>query len=176
MTVGRIVCSLYHMGTLTTINGRSYALLNGQSVSRSTYTGLSDVWPSGAYRSTTSSMHLPDTNGLYLRGADFGSSNDPDVALRVALSGVLPSGTAVGSYQTANAKSHAHASGTQSATANQIYGGGGENATNSTGLVSTTDAIVSGTSASIGRPIEFNKANVEFDVDNHVVYYYIGLD
>jgi hypothetical protein len=122
-------------------------------------------------------MHLPDTNGLYLRGANFGATNDPDALLRVALSGVAPSGLAVGSYQTANVKSHAHASGTQSTPNGGGYGGGNEGgAMRTVNSVSTTTADIVATSASNGRPIEFNKAGVEFDVDNTVVYFYIALN
>jgi hypothetical protein len=163
------------MGTIVSIQGTMFALLNGQSVSRNAYQSLSTVWPSGAYTSDTTTIDLPDTNGLYLRGANLGSTNDPDALLRVALSGVSPSGLAVGSYQTSNVKSHAHVSGTQDTTLGFLFSGGGESAVRSTFSATTTVADVISTSASAGRPIEFNKAGVEFDVDNTVVYYYIAL-
>jgi len=177
MTVGRVVCSFYHMGTLVDIQGTTFALLNGQSVSRSAYPSLSTVWPSGSYTSNATTIVLPNANGLYLRGANLGSTNDPDGLLRVALSGVAPSGNAVGSYQTANVKSHAHASGTQGAS-NLFHRDGFEGGTSWTGTSTNTTStpVVVGTSLSTNRPIEFNKAGVEFDVDNTLVYFYIALN
>jgi hypothetical protein len=165
------------MGTIVTIQGTAFALLNGQSVSRSAYPSLSTVWPSGSYTSDATTIVLPNANSLYLRGATLGSANDPDVLLRVALSGVAPSGLAVGSYQTANVKSHAHVSGTQTTSSGPVaYPGGSSPALASDSFTtSTTSGTVIATSLSANRPIEFNKSAVEFDVDNTVVYYYIAL-
>jgi hypothetical protein len=134
------------------------------------------VWPSGAYTSDSTTIRLPNTNGLYLRGANLGSTNDPDALLRVALSGVSPSGLAVGSYQTANVKAHAHVSGTQNTSIGGLFFGGSESGSTGNTTVNTTTADVLSTSASTGRPIEFNNPNVEFDVANTVVYYYIALN
>ena len=175
MTVGRIVCSLYHLGTITTIQGTSFALLNGQSVSRSSYPALSSVWPSGAYTSTSVNIHLPQTNTLYLRGANFGGSGDPDSSVRIALSGTQPTTTSVGSYQIANVKQHAHVSGSASANlgSNASFT---DDTTRSQTSVSTTTVSTISSSVAGTRPIEFNKANVDFDVDNTKVYFYIALD
>lgn len=174
MTVGRIVCSLYHLGTITTIQNTTFALLNGQSVSRSSYPTLSTLWPSGAYTSTSTNIHLPQTNTLYLRGANFGGSGDPDSSVRIALSGTQPTTTSVGSYQIANVKQHAHASGTAPADVNSVQPFSGSSATIAVTVssrVSTTSSTVAGT-----RPIEFNASGVEFDVDNTKVYFYIALN
>lgn len=174
MTVGRIVCSLYHFGTLATIQGTTFALLNGQSVSRSSYPTLSSVWPSGAYTSTSVNIHLPQTNTLYLRGANFGSSGDPDSSVRVSLSGTQPSGHSVGSYQISNVKQHTHVSGSANTLgAVTIAGGGNVRPVSAAGT--TTSATISSSVAGT-RPIEFNNANVDFDVDNTKVYFYIALN
>jgi len=174
MTVGRIVCSLYHFGTLATIQGKTFALLNGQSVSRSSYPTLSALWPSGVYASTSTNIHLPQSNTLYLRGANFGGSGDLDSSVRVALSGVQPSGHSVGSYQVSNVKQHTHASGSFDALGSAIVTGGG-NTRNVSVATTTTSATISSSVAGT-RPIEFNAANVDFDVDNTKVYFYIALD
>lgn len=174
MTVGRIVCSLYHFGTLATIQGTTFALLNGQSVSRSSYPTLSSVWPSGAYASTSVNIHLPQTDTLYLRGANFGSSGDPDSSVRVSLSGTQPSGHSVGSYQISNVKQHTHASGSAN-TLGAVTRAGGGNVIPLSVAVTTTSATISSSVAGT-RPIEFNAANVDFDVDNTKVYFYIALD
>jgi len=174
MTVGRIVCSLYHLGTITTIQNTTFALLNGQSVSRSSYPTLSTLWPSGAYTSTSTNIHLPQSNTLYLRGANFGGSGDPDSSVRAALSGTQPSGVSVGSYQISNVKQHLHASGTApvGATAPQSINESLTTITSaSSSRVSTTSSSVAGT-----RPIQFNASGVEFDVDNTKVYFYIALN
>ena len=175
MTVGRIVCSLYHLGTITTIQNTTFALLNGQSVSRSSYPALSTLWPSGVYASTSTNIHLPQTNTLHLRGANFGGSGDPDSSFRIALSGTQPSGHAVGSYQIPNVKAHVHASGTspQTVSVAQEFGGGAP-ATFTRAHVTATSSI---TSTVLGtRPIQLNKAGVEFEVDNTTVYFYIALN
>jgi hypothetical protein len=175
MTVGRIVCSLYHLGTITTIQNTTFALLNGQSVSRSSYPALSTLWPSGAYTSTSTNIHLPQTNTLHLRGANFNGSGDLDSSVRIALSGTQPTGNFVGSYQIPNVQAHVHASGSAPATNNtsqDLGGGPGYTATSSASTTtSTRTSTVLGT-----RPIELNKVGVEFEVDNTKVYFYIALN
>jgi hypothetical protein len=175
MTVGRIVCSLYHLGTITTIQNTTFALLNGQSVSRSSYPTLSTLWPSGAYTSTSTNIHLPQTNTLYLRGANFGGSGDPDSSVRAALSGTQPSGVSVGSYQISNVKQHAHASGSASAdlTSNSQFTT--DTSRSKTDAATTTVSTISSSVAGT-RPIQFNAAGVDFDVDNTKVYFYIALN
>ena len=174
MTVGRIVCSLYHLGTITTIQNTTFALLNGQSVSRSSYPALSTLWPSGAYTSTSTNIHLPQTNTLHLRGVNFNGSGDLDSSVRIALSGTQPTGNAVGSYQIPNVKAHVHASGTAPADSNvNNISAGGSPYTAAT-PVSTTTSTLSSTVLGT-RPIELNKVGVEFEVDNTKVYFYIAL-
>lgn len=174
MTVGRIVCSLYHLGTITTIQNTTFALLNGQSVSRSSYPALSTLWPSGAYTSTSTNIHLPQTNTLHLRGVNFNGSGDLDSSVRIALSGTQPTGNAVGSYQIPNVKAHVHASGTAPADSNVNNNGGGGPAYTAATPVSTTTSTRSSTVLGT-RPIELNKVGVEFEVDNTKVYFYIAL-
>lgn len=176
MTVGRIVCSLYHLGTITTIQNTTFALLNGQSVSRSSYPTLSTLWPSGAYTSTSINIHLPQTNTLYLRGTNFNGSGDLDSSVRIALSGAAPTGNSVGSYQISNVKQHVHASGSFGAGTTTLTDvGGGMTHPVAQGF-SQTVANVSSTVTGTGRPIQLNDSGVEFDVDNTKVYFYIALD
>ena len=174
MTVGRIVCSLYHLGTITTIQDTTFALLNGQSVSRSSYPTLSTLWPSGAYTSTSTNIHLPQTNTLHLRGANFNGSGDLDSSVRIALSGTQPTGDFVGSYQIPNVKAHVHASGTAPADSQSNSPSSGPSYTGTSSgdtTTSTLNSTVLGT-----RPIELNKVGVEFEVDNTKVYFYIALN
>lgn len=180
---GYIVPSLVHQGVIfTSAQGVTYALLNGQSISRAAYPGLSSVWPSGVYGGgdTSSPMHLPNLNNLYLRGNDFGRNADPNVTSRSALSGVAPSGAQIGSYQIGGTKSHSHASGTQNVTnpAFQKLGGGNERARNEEIGATTTEATIyfGPQSSGTGRPVELNTANIDFDVDHHKVYFYIAIN
>jgi hypothetical protein len=110
--LGTIVLSPLHRGTLYQEGSASYALLNGQILSRATYSELSLVWPSGFYGSTDVSMVLPDFNSAFIRGYDQNAGNDPDFLTRTTWSGVAPSGNELGSYQLGALKAHEHASGT----------------------------------------------------------------
>jgi len=174
--IGRIIFSLTHKGDVFEASGATYILLNGQEVDRTTYDQLSDVWASGCYGAgdVDSPMHMPDTNGLCLRGADFLSGNDVFVSTRTALSGVIPFGSGIGSYQVNQIKGHSHVSGSMEQThPDCIMGGGGEgpgqaSSTSSSTTVSTIEGL------NKNRPIHFNKSSVQFDVDHTKVYYYIA--
>jgi hypothetical protein len=169
---GQIILSAVHRGTGFSFQQRTYTLLNGQAISRSTFPDLSDVWPSGAYGGggTTTPMHMPDTAGLYLRGADFNRSADPGSASRTALSGILPTGSNVGSFQSAALKSHAHVSGTQTGVGGSMMDNGSESTNR---FASSADQLGTGfTLPTSSRPVRL-AASPEFDVDHTLVFMYI---
>lgn len=169
---GQIILSAVHRGTQFSFQQRTYTLLNGQAISRSSFADLSAVWPSGAYGggSTSTPMHMPDTTGLYLRGADFGRSADPGSASRTALSGSLPTGSNVGSFQAAALKSHAHVSGTQTGVGASMMDNGSESANRFASSANTSGTGI--TLPTSSRPVRL-AASPEFDVDHTLVYMYI---
>lgn len=169
---GQIVSSAVHLGTSFTRGGTTFVLLNGQAISRTSYPALSAVWPSGAYGGgdTTTPMHMPNTAGLYLRGADFLRNADPDSNSRTTLSGSLPTSSGVGSFQASALQSHSHVSGTQNGPYNSAMDNGGEGAVRTSSSSSQLGtSIVRPTST---RPITTN-ASTDFDVDHTLVYLYI---
>jgi len=171
--LGQIIYSAVHRGEVFTENGRTFALLNGQSLSRTTYASLSDLWPSGVFGGgdIDTPMHLPDTTGLYLRGVDFGRLADAEAANRTALSGSAPVGDVPGSYQTAAFKTHAHASGTARGVGFQGMYGGGESTRRFPGATATT---TDGPELhNPNRPISTDAG--AFDVDHVNVYMYISI-
>lgn len=169
---GQILLSAVHRGTLFSYAGKTFVLLNGQAISRTTYPTLSTVWPSGAYGGghTTTPMHMPNTAGLYLRGADFARGADPGSNSRTTLSGILPTASGVGSFQATALKSHSHVSGTQNGPYNSCMEGGGEGAERnitSSSQLGNGVVILSNT-----RPVTTN-SSTDFDVDHTRVYMYI---
>lgn len=177
--IGRIILSATHRGTIFTQGGATYALLNGQAISRSTYPSLSAVWPSGMYGggdTTAATLNLPDTNNLYLRGSDYTRGADPNSSTRVALSGFAPSGVAIGSYQTGGTKAHVHISGTQAPDGGTLCGPGGEGGGSaSLNGATSTQADVFLDSRTAGRPMQGNTANIDYDVDHTKCYFYIAV-
>jgi len=140
--LGTIVLSPLHRGTLYQEGDASYALLNGQIISRATYNELGSVWPSGFYGSTDTSIVLPDFNSAFMRGNDIGAGNDPDFSTRITWSGVSPSGTDLGSYQLGALKAHEHASGT--APTNSTGGGDQRTGGPLSNVTTTTMTIFNG--------------------------------
>ena len=113
--LGQIQLYPHHKGNLFSAGDKTYALLNGQILSRSAYPEFSSVWASGTFGSTGNSLALPDLDESYIRGVDFGAGVDPEANSRVAYSGIAPSGIECGSYQLGSFKSHEHVNGTQEA-------------------------------------------------------------
>ena len=109
--IGQISYKSNHRGALYTVNSVVYALCDGQALSRTSYPKLSNFWPSGAYGSTDTSIHLPDLDNVFLRAHDFSRGVDPDINERFALSDTLPSGDVIGSYQLGDMRAHDHVSG-----------------------------------------------------------------
>lgn len=181
MATGRIIQLMANMGDTYVAGGVRYALLNGQELDRGVFVNLSSLWPAGVYGGGTVSdpIHLPDTDQLYLRGANLGSNNDPDGGLRTALSGVGPTGNNVGSFQLNGLGAHVHASGTQfTQTINTLNGGGGENGNrNFSNIARDPISITIGTDPQIpSRPVFLQPSGVgtkDFDLDATRVYLYI---
>lgn len=86
-----------------------WLLCNGATISRSTYSALWSVvntrFGSGD-NSTT--FHVPDFRGRFLRGRDGSAGRDPDRGSRSAMNGGGATGDLVGSVQNDEFRSHAH--------------------------------------------------------------------
>lgn len=86
-----------------------YLYCDGSTVSRATYpalhAALGGAWGTG---NGTTTFHLPDLRGRFLRGQNDGSGRDPDTATRTAVNTGGSVGDAVGSVQTHQFASHAH--------------------------------------------------------------------
>ena len=159
-------------GTILAFGGSAapsgWLLCNGATVSRSLYAGLfaaiSGAWGTGDGSTT---FHLPDLRGRFLRGVDGGSGRDPNVGTRTAANAGGNTGNAVGSVQanatavnglqnassalTASSGSvdlaHTHAATGLTNAASAVTGVAGTNATSAvTGVTGTNAAsAVSGT-------------------------------
>jgi hypothetical protein len=175
--LGSIIFSSVYRGATFSVGNFTYALLNGQSVSRVTYPDFSNIWPSGVYGAgdVDTPAHLPNLNNIYLRGVDFGRNADPDSATRTALSGVIPSGNFCGSYQAGGLKSHTHASGTQGPPIAAVPGGGGEGGRTTATYTIVSSGTVVADPRTAGTAMEFGKAGENFDVAHTRAYYYIRI-
>ncbi len=86
-----------------------WLLCNGATVSRSTYSGLfSVVGTRFGQGNNSSTFHLPDFRGRFLRGRDGGTGRDPDRNSRTAMNAGGAAGDAVGSVQGDQFRSHNH--------------------------------------------------------------------
>jgi microcystin-dependent protein len=103
MPVGSIIA----YGGRNTPNG--WLLCDGSTVSRITYSRLfasiDSVWGNG---NGTTTFHLPDLRGQFLRGVSGTSTNDPDANLRTNKNLNGNAGNKVGSFQNDELKSHNH--------------------------------------------------------------------
>jgi microcystin-dependent protein len=108
-----------------TVAPSGWLLCNGQSVSRTTYAGLYTVignsFGSGDGSTT---FHLPDFRGRFLRGLDGTANIDPDKATRTAMNTGGNVGNNLGSVQADDFKSHTHGYTTNSWTDNDQDGSG----------------------------------------------------
>jgi len=178
MATGQIVLLLSDQGESFSAGTVKLYQLNGQSVSRVDSPNLSNIWPSGLYGAgdETTPMHMPNTDGLYLRGFAFNSDNDPEKATRFALSGIAPSGNQIGSYQGAQVLPHIHVSGSQFVPGprQQQHGGGEPAGPRENQTFTQTNAVVRFTSETNGRFMEVSTEDTDiFDVDHTKVFYYI---
>ena len=86
-----------------------WLLCNGATVSRSTYSSLfSVVGTRFGYGNNSSTFHLPDLRGRFLRGRDGNTGRDPDRGSRTAMNAGGDAGDAVGSIQGDQYRSHSH--------------------------------------------------------------------
>ncbi len=92
-----------------------YLLCNGTSLNKNTYPALYAVIGI-AWGGNTTSFKLPDCRGMFLRGVDNGSGNDPDRNSRVASGTGGLTGDNVGSKQLDGFKNHIHDRGTYKST------------------------------------------------------------
>ena len=100
-------------GSIVAFGGRNiptgWLLCDGSSISRITYNRLfntiDSVWGNGNGSTT---FHLPDLRGQFLRGVSGTSLNDPDASTRTAKNSNANLGNNVGSFQLDELKSHNH--------------------------------------------------------------------
>ena len=100
-------------GTIVAFGGSTvpdgWLLCDGSEVSRTVYPNLYNAitanWGAG---NGTTTFHLPDLRGRFLRGTDHGAGIDPDAASRTAQSTLGNSGDNVGSVQDDAYKNHDH--------------------------------------------------------------------
>lgn len=86
-----------------------YLLCDGSQISRTTYsnlfTVLSSTWGNGDGSTT---FHLPDLRGRFMRGVDGTAGNDPDKDSRSASNAGGNTGNNVGSIETDGTAAHSH--------------------------------------------------------------------
>ena len=85
-----------------------WMICNGSELDRTTYNGLFNIiGTSYGDGNGSTTFNIPDLRGIFLRGADNGSGNDPNAITRTSFNGGN-SGDNVGSYQSDELKSHNH--------------------------------------------------------------------
>lgn len=86
-----------------------WLLCDGSQVSRSgfrdLFNAIGTAWGEGDGSST---FHVPDMRGTFLRGQDDGAGRDPDSGTRTAINTGGNTADAVGSYQDAEVGQHSH--------------------------------------------------------------------
>lgn len=100
-------------GTIVAFGGSTppsgWLLCDGSQVSRSTYsslyTAIGNAYGSG---DGSSSFHLPDFRGRFLRGVDGSANVDPDKATRTAMNAGGNTGNLVGTVQANAVQGHNH--------------------------------------------------------------------
>ena len=122
------VRSVVPSGTVIAFAGATpptgWLLCNGSTISRAAYpalfTAISVAHGSGDGSTT---FHLPDYQGRFLRGVANGSANDPDKLTRIAAATGGNTGNTVGSVQGHANESHTHSM-TSSRASKVVYPGG----------------------------------------------------
>ena len=172
--IGQLHLSPVDLGTTyTASDGRTFALCNGQAISRTLYPDLSILWPSGSYGSTDTDIHLPFMDGVHLRGNDYGRGVDHAPGLRTALSGFAPSGTQIGSYQLGNMESHVHPSGTYSNNLANTGGGGPNGGIGDAPTGDVVDYRINFPAQTSGATISGTTSVADFDLPHMKAYPYI---
>jgi hypothetical protein len=176
--LGHIIYSSYYKGaTYQDATKKTYAYCNGQTLLRADYLELSLYFPTGAFGSTATHIHLPDLTNIHLRGLDLGRTVDVDRASRVALSGSAPVGDNLGAYQTATMLLHTHSQGkvgvagnfSNSNSPSQPYNGQNTVAGTYTTNNQFMDASISGITVS-------GTSTTDWDVAAVTHFPYIGVD
>ena len=117
-----------------------WLLCNGSAISRTTYAELfAAIGTLHGSGDGSTTFHLPDYRGRFLRGADSGATRDPDRAARSAANSGGATGDSVGSVQSnATARNglnsssglqsadHSHTTSTGGVSANHYHGIGGD--------------------------------------------------
>ena len=94
MPVGTVVS---YMGTTAP---EGWLICDGSEIARDTYNDLFTVLGTASgYGNNVTTFNLPDMRGMFMRGMDNGTGNDPDAATRTAQSIGGNTGDAVGSVQ-----------------------------------------------------------------------------
>lgn len=91
-----------------------WIVADGSAISRTTYSALFAA--TGTIHGTgdgSTTFHLPDYRGRFLRGADGGTGRDPNAVSRTAMNTGGNSGSAVGSIQNDALQAHKHSSTSQ---------------------------------------------------------------
>jgi microcystin-dependent protein len=95
-----------------TVAPPGHLLCDGSPLNRVTYAALfTEIGEKFGNGDGSTTFNLPDSRGRFMRGADNGAGNDPDIALRYAIAGGNTGLTpdTLGSYQADELRSHAHA-------------------------------------------------------------------
>jgi microcystin-dependent protein len=112
-----IIGSVIPTGTVQSFAGVTvpdgWLLCDGSTISRTTYSALFEVISTlHGEGDATTTFHLPDLRGRFLRGADDmgtgAAGRDPDAAARTAANAGGATGNAVGSVQADENKPHEH--------------------------------------------------------------------
>ena len=156
------VRSVVPSGTVIAFAGATpptgWLLCNGSTISRTAYpalfTAISVAHGSGDGSTT---FHLPDYQGRFLRGVANGSTNDPDKLTRIAAAAGGNTGNAVGSVQGHANESHTHTIGLNEAFDHNV----GQNSTAGQGNL-TQRAYSNSTSPSGGNESRPKNANVNY--------------
>jgi microcystin-dependent protein len=133
-----------------------FLLCNGQTVSRTTYADLYAVISTsfGAGNGSTT-FHVPDLRGRFLRGYDGGAGRDPDAATRTAMNSGGATADNIGSVQDDEFKSHTH----------NVAGNGADNSGSVAvrlTLIAANTSITNAAQARGGNETRPKNANVNF--------------
>lgn len=116
-----------------------YLICNGAQVSRTTYAALfAIVGTSFGQGNGTTTFHLPDLRGRFVRGLDGGAGVDPDAASRTAMNTGGATGNNIGSVQSDAFEAHTHTF--ESTTGVGIIDNPDENDNGASGNVVTTSS------------------------------------
>jgi microcystin-dependent protein len=112
-TVNSPIVSGIPVGTILPFAGSTvpagYLICDGAQINRITYANLFSVigssWGNG---NGTTTFHVPDFRGRFMRGQNAGSGQDPDAATRTAINTGGNTGDNVGTVQSGGLSSHNH--------------------------------------------------------------------